>query len=261
MNPFKLPGPAYVSFSGGRTSAYMLWRMLQVGLDDDTYVVFANTGKEREETLRFVRDCGERWGVRIRWVERVTGGGFKKTDFMHASRNGEPFAQLIAEEGFVPHMGSPYCSTELKARVMSAFMRSRGHSEWSVAIGIRVDERRRVFKIKGRKVEGGRVELPLHEAKIHGGHVDDFWRAQPFDLALHPHEGNCDLCFKKKASKVVGLVDQDADRAAWWAAREAETGSRFRLDRPSYSAMAYASRHQVRLRVIDDEGEPCEVCA
>jgi hypothetical protein len=51
----------FVSFSGGRTSAYMLWRALQAyggKLPDDHVVAFANTGKEREETLRFVHECG-----------------------------------------------------------------------------------------------------------------------------------------------------------------------------------------------------------
>ncbi len=62
-DPFHITGPALISFSGGRTSGYMLWRILQAHggtLPDDVYVTFANTGKEREETLRFVYECGSR---------------------------------------------------------------------------------------------------------------------------------------------------------------------------------------------------------
>ena len=64
---FKITEPTCISFSGGRTSAYMLWRVLQSngGLPPEAVVAFANTGKEDEATLRFVRDCGERWGVPI----------------------------------------------------------------------------------------------------------------------------------------------------------------------------------------------------
>lgn len=71
-SPFYITGPALISFSGGRTSAYMLFMILCAHggvLPDDVYVVFANTGKEREETLRFVHEVEVRWGVRVWWIE------------------------------------------------------------------------------------------------------------------------------------------------------------------------------------------------
>jgi hypothetical protein len=40
----------------------MLWRVLQShggGLPEDAIVCFANTGKEDEATLKFVKDCEE----------------------------------------------------------------------------------------------------------------------------------------------------------------------------------------------------------
>lgn len=69
MNPYLIEGPALISFSGGRTSAYMLFKILEAHggvLPPDVHVVFANTGREREETLRFVHQCASRWNVRIR---------------------------------------------------------------------------------------------------------------------------------------------------------------------------------------------------
>lgn len=71
-NPYLLDRPAVVSFSGGRTSGYMLWHILQAfggTLPDDVKVVFANTGKERPETLDFVERCSQRWGVPVVWLE------------------------------------------------------------------------------------------------------------------------------------------------------------------------------------------------
>ena len=59
-SPFRIQGPAIISFSGGRTSAYMLWRILQAHdgeLPPDVHVIFANTGREMEGTLRFA-SCG-----------------------------------------------------------------------------------------------------------------------------------------------------------------------------------------------------------
>ena len=63
-NPYKIDSPTCISFSGGRTSAYMLYKVLQahqMSLPDEAIVCFANTGKEDEATLRFVQDCSERY--------------------------------------------------------------------------------------------------------------------------------------------------------------------------------------------------------
>lgn len=71
-SPYFIEGPALISFSGGRTSAYMLHQILHAHdgeLPSDVVVTFANTGKEREETLRFVYECGIRWNCNIHWLE------------------------------------------------------------------------------------------------------------------------------------------------------------------------------------------------
>lgn len=58
-DPFKITEPTLISFSGGRTSAYMLWRVLQSnsGLPADAVACFANTGKEDPATYQFIKDC------------------------------------------------------------------------------------------------------------------------------------------------------------------------------------------------------------
>ena len=105
-DPFRIESPTCISFSGGRTSAYMLWRVLQAngGLPADTVVCFANTGKEVEATLRFVRGCAKHWQVPIHWLEyRPTEPGFAVVDFDTASRKGEPFEALIRKRQYLPN--------------------------------------------------------------------------------------------------------------------------------------------------------------
>ncbi len=260
-DPFRLAGPGYVSFSGGRTSGLMLRRILDTGLEPDVSVVFINTGKERLETLDFIEECSQRWACPIVWLERPHGGGFVEVTYATASRKGEPFAAIIREKGWLPNPGAPYCSSELKFRVARDWMWSRGHDEFTAAVGLRADEMGRVHKIRGRKAEGGIVETPLADAGINAHDVMAFWAAQPFDLRLHQHEGNCDLCWKKSGAKIAGLIDQVPERSDWWAEQERATGTRWRNDRPTYESIGDASRRQVRLPLIDDGGEPCELCA
>lgn len=71
-NPYLLPAQSVVSFSGGRTSGYMLRHVLDAHDEAGAprpVVIFNNTGKEREETLQFVEECAIRWDVPIRWLE------------------------------------------------------------------------------------------------------------------------------------------------------------------------------------------------
>ena len=89
MNPYKIVEPTCISFSGGRTSAYMLYKVLEAHgmiLPTEAIVCFANTGKEDEATLRFVQDCSEQWNVPITWLEYAEVD-YTIVNFETASRN------------------------------------------------------------------------------------------------------------------------------------------------------------------------------
>lgn len=113
-DPFKIIEPTVISFSGGRTSAYMLWRILQSnnGLPDEAIVCFANTGKEDEATLEFVRDCEKNWGIQIHWLEYISEKPkFKRVNFDTASRNGEPFEVMVQDKGMmIPNNFMRFCT-------------------------------------------------------------------------------------------------------------------------------------------------------
>ncbi len=136
MNPFKMSGPALVSFSGGRSSGYMLKKILNAHkgrLPKDIYVVFANTGREVPETLDFVHQCSEKWNVKIYWLEFKYDPESRpkyttvEVDYFTASRNGEPFSELIEAKKFLPNPMMRFCTQELKVRRMRDFMKARGH--------------------------------------------------------------------------------------------------------------------------------------
>lgn len=180
-DPFKILEPTVISFSGGRTSAYMLWRILQSndGLPEDALVCFANTGKEYEATLQFVKDCQDKWSVDIKWLEYLPEDPkFKLVSFETASRNGEPFEALITKKNYLPNPVTRFCTVELKIRTIHKYVKSLGwdHNETMDWVGIRADEPRRAAKI-------ARERMPLVASGITAEDVGNFWRNNSFDLS------------------------------------------------------------------------------
>ena len=230
-DPFKITGPAIISFSGGRTSGYMLWRILQAHggtLPEDVIVTFANTGKEREETLRFVHDCGTHWNVPIVWLEYTGPKAFDVVGYNSASRNGEPFAALIARKKYLPNAVTRFCTIELKIRTIKHFCMSLGWKKWSNVVGLRYDEGHRVMKaIAGNEAgkERWQTVMPLSKGRVTKRDVMEFWQAQPFDLQLKSYEGNCDLCFLKGRGSLAVLMRENPDMARWWSDQEKQVGA------------------------------------
>jgi 3'-phosphoadenosine 5'-phosphosulfate sulfotransferase (PAPS reductase)/FAD synthetase len=235
----------------------MLWRVLQSngGLPDEAIVCFANTGKEDEATLEFVRDCQINWGVKINWLEyKDSGSKFELLDFEKSSRNGEPFEMLIKKRKYLPNMVARFCTAELKVLTIDRYLKSIGVNEYVTMVGIRADEPRRVAKMRGNKD----IKLtPLADAGVTEKEVWDFWKAQPFDLGLPKVSGasNCDLCFLKGTNIIMGLISQKPDRAVWWAQMEEHIGGKFRSDRPSYYQMMQYTKDQMPL--FSDESVAC----
>lgn len=242
-SPYRIEGPALISFSGGRTSGYMLHQIVRAHggvLPPDIIPCFANTGKERAETLRFVQDCDDYWGNRVRWVEwRDTPAAFEEVGSNSASRKGEPFAALIAKKGMPPNWQARFCTGYLKVVAMTGFARSLGWTpgEYSEVIGLRHDEGMRIFKMLERNEKDGRKCLaPLAKAKVTKPDVMAFWAQQPFDLDLMPGEGNCDLCFLKGRGLRKQIIRDDPASADWWIDQEQSVNGFFD-HRDSYSGL------------------------
>jgi 3'-phosphoadenosine 5'-phosphosulfate sulfotransferase (PAPS reductase)/FAD synthetase len=270
-NPFLITEPTCISFSGGRTSAYMLWRVLDAhnGIPPPhARVIFANTGKEDEATLRFVQACSDNWNVPIDWVEyRDADPAFVKVDFETASRNGEPFEALIRKRQYLPNPVTRFCTSELKIRTIHKYLRSIGwddHNETMDWIGMRADEQRRAAKIADKS------RIPLVTAGVTKETVGDFWRNQSFDLELPNNNGvtmhgNCDLCFLKGGAQVLSLIAEKPERGIWWAKMEAlalalaskPSGAVFRSDRPSYSSMIKFASEQIDMFDPNEEAIAC----
>lgn len=171
---------------------------------DDIAVVFANTGQEHEETLRFIHNCDEVFGFGTVWIEAVvnegrTGTTHKVVDYASASRGGSPFEGHIQKYG-IPNRSWPHCTRELKKRPTDSYIRSLGWSDFRVAIGIRADE-----------VDRMRSDRKLIYPMICWGWTREMVNAEvgkwPFDLEIpNDAHGNCVWCWKKSDRKLMTLA-------------------------------------------------------
>ncbi len=202
-----------ISFSGGKTSAYMTKMLLDHFRthepDREIIVTFANTGQEHEETLKFVDRCDKAFGFGVVWLEadvvhgKRVATGHRIVTFETASRNGEPFEEVIKKYG-IPNKMYNHCTRETKLAPMLSYHKSLGWKpgEYSVAIGIRADEVDRV-SMKTMK-EGG--FYPCVDAGVTKDDVREWWIQQEFNLGIPEQLGNCTWCWKKSLRKLMTLT-------------------------------------------------------
>jgi len=202
-----------ISFSGGKTSAYMTKMLLDHFRKHEPQrkiiVTFANTGQEHEETLKFVDRCDKAFAMNLVWVEAVVdprprfATGHKVVTFETAARNAEPFEAVIGKYG-IPNKSYNHCTRELKLAPMVSYLESVGWTrrEYSIAVGIRADEMDRVQRTK---MVTHHIFYPCVDADIVLDTVRDWWATQPFNLNIPDHLGNCTWCWKKSLRKLMTL--------------------------------------------------------
>lgn len=215
-----------VSFSGGKTSAYMSAHLKREYADKYDFIfIFANTGQECEETLQFVDKCDKAFGLNLVWVEAVVnpqhGKGIthKVVDFITASRRGEPFEAHIAKSG-IPNANKPQCSDRLKAYPIEHYKKVHGLKGVRHCIGIRKDEERRK---SAWGVKNYNLIYPLCDwFETDKQDVNDFWDEMPFTLELEEHQGNCATCWKKSDKKLWLLALEEPHKFEFMARMEEE---------------------------------------
>lgn len=257
-SPYTLPdGNVQISFSGGRTSGYMLHHILEANGDlnrNCVKVVFANTGREMPETLDFVQECGERWGVIITWVEyRPNAPRFRIVSHNSASRDGKPFEQMIDKNRMLPNVGKRFCTKELKILPAKRYLRSLKWHGWTNATGIRADEARRVKQSRDLLWANWH---PLVAAGVRKTDVENWWKRQEFDLRLQT-TSNCDGCFLKSEANRAAMWRSHPQRMMWWQRQEERIGKEFICEQP-YAQLADFVERQGDW-IFDAEDALCQV--
>lgn len=279
-NSYYLKEPTIISFSGGRTSAYLLYQIIQAHggeLPDYVYPVFANTGKEMPQTLDFIKDCEEHWGCKVYWMELShiieDGKGptekdrkwmfkYKETDYKNCSRNGEPFEIVINHYNKLPNATNRFCTYLLKQRAITWFERINGLKHPDQVLGLRYDEPRRVHNIINKDNKYQDKLCPLYTEKVTQETIKKFWDSSNFDLKLvarngHTILGNCDMCFLKGKKQTMDIMRSRPELSDWWIEQEKRTNKTFRFDIPVVDLLK-KSKQNINLDLFEsDESLDC----
>ncbi|EOH0857278.1 phosphoadenosine phosphosulfate reductase family protein [Salmonella enterica subsp. enterica serovar 50:k:e,n,x,z15] len=138
-----------VSFSGGRTSAYLAHLMRQ--RDPNTRFVFMDTGAEHPATYQFVRDVVKHWGIDLICLRVVVnpelgkGNGYRIVSLDDIGPDLEPWVEMLHKYG-TPYVGGEFCTDRMKLGPFKKYCDEHiGKKKYQTWIGIRADEPSRLW--------------------------------------------------------------------------------------------------------------------
>lgn len=266
-----------VTVSGGRSSARMA-RHIQTSekyKDYEKLYVFCNTGQERPETIKFLKDIVEHWGIPLNLIEGVysedpgVGVGYKIVDFDTLDMKSTPFTGAIKQLNKnkwtgVPNTGVPYCSDYLKTRPSHKFAKDVFKTtKYIKALGFRAEDMPKRISLAELK-HNPYIIAPLltdFEHPIGQLELNRFYEKEAFKLELHGKYGNCKLCWKKSERNLVESLQYGVDpfTISWYQKMENKYGNTFFRNKMSINDLIKIAESGTQLSLLDNDGDSC-VC-
>lgn len=192
-----------VSFSGGRTSAYLVYLMEQKRKVEDIKVdyVFIDTGAEHEATYDFVRAVVKKFNINLTILQAVINPELgKSSDYRVLSLNEMGWDLSVMREAVRKHgnftVNRPFCTERLKTVPIKKYLQDNYGKDYVSWLGIRADEPRRLK-------EKNKVKYLAEISDFEKQDVVNWWAKQSFDLQIDEHLGNCIFCIKKNDPKLA----------------------------------------------------------
>ena len=189
-----------VSFSGGRTSAYLLNLFKD---KKDTVFIFCDTGAEHPNTYTFIKQCVEYFDINLICLKSVVnqekgiGVTYKIVDVDSIGWDLSMFSDISKKYGAPYNPGGAHCTQHLKTIPFYKYCDDKfGKGNYTTWLGIRVDEMRRLKPKKG-------VKYLAELSQMDKNGILGFWCDMPFDLDLDEWLGNCVFCIKKPVNRVA----------------------------------------------------------
>lgn len=200
-----------ISFSGGRTSAYMTLEVLKI--HPNAEVIFMDTGAEHPKTYEFIRNFSREFNVKITCLRVMPNAKMRKASTYEQltvdqiCNDLEPWRRMLRKYGH-PYVGGAFCTDRMKTvpftKYCDAWFGRGNYERW---LGIRIDEPNRL----GNRGPGFNYLADISDFEKQD--ILDWWSVQTFDLGIQEHLGNCVFCIKKSLQKVA-LATKDEPELA-----------------------------------------------
>ena len=233
-----------VSFSGGRTSAFLSAKLLDV-FEGEVDFVFMDTGAEHPKTYEFIQRCDQHFGLNLVCLrgrfnqplgEPHTYEVFSSADIR--ADNG-PFAEMMRKYG-TPTVNGAWCTSRMKEETHDKYCNDvYGKGAYATWIGIRADEPRRLNRL-GRDP---RLRFLAEVSDAGKSDILEWWAGQPFDLEIPEHLGNCVFCVKKSIAKLARATNDEPELMRRFSACIAGADSRPDLARPVPKEVMFRGRN------------------
>lgn len=211
-----------VSFSGGRTSAYLAYKieeMRKIGEIENVHYVFMDTGAEHPKTYEFVRDVVKNFEIDLTCLrckvdpEYGVGTTYQEVSIDDICCDLKPFHAYTKKYG-TPNPATPKCTDVMKIQPHNKWCNDKfGKSNYITWLGIRIDE-------PGRLRPQDHIRYLADISDYEKVDVLRFWQRQDFDLKLDEREslflGNCVFCIKKGLNKIAAAQRVEPELAERW---------------------------------------------
>lgn len=188
-----------ISFSGGRTSAYLVWLFKD---NPNARFVYCDTGAEHPKTYEFIKKTAKEFRIDlvcIRAKFNMTLGQGNSYEIIPLESIGydlSVWSSMMQKYG-TPYLHGAFCTDRMKTTPYTKYCNATfGAGNYTSWFGIRADEPRRLTEKPGI-----RYLAEIDDAEKED--ILDFWDNQTFNLELDEHLGNCVFCIKKGINKVA----------------------------------------------------------
>lgn len=205
-----------VSFSGGKTSAYLVYLMEQKRINEglDVKYIFIDTGGEHPETYKFIKQCVAYFKIKLTCLKCIysrkkgVGPTYKVISIDDIKWDLSTFKDHVELYGNFT-INRPNCTEKIK-RIISQKYRNKmyGSGNYFNWLGMRIDEPKRLRFLNTDVPNPDNIRYLAEISDFDKSDIVDWWSEMPFQLSIPEHLGNCVFCVKKSTKKIA-LAQRD----------------------------------------------------